>query len=125
MLFTVTCGLRISEALAVRFDDVDFGNKILIVSGQIGRDIMSTGLNDNEVVLQHIKPKSQNGFRTIPFLYVWGITVRNLQRQKYVSKPTLPFMDTSKYLLPFLTIVLPCEHSMEVKHTLNVRGYIN
>ena len=208
ILFTITCGLRISEALAVRFDDIDFGNKIVKVSGQIGRDMQSTGLEEQEVVLQHIAPKSKNGYRKIPLAafvideihiarrryeykmlinpsfkdgdYIccrdtglpynrsnvynsfhrvinkanvgdikWhsmrrsystllaseGINMKAISvcmghfseeftKTIYVSRPTLPFMDTSKYLFSFLTVVMSSEEDFKSVHTLKVASYL-
>ena len=61
-LLAATCGLRISEALAVRRQDIDFKQKILHVRNQIGfsfqtEDERMTGLQ---------KPKSKNSIRDIP-----------------------------------------------------------
>lgn len=66
LLFTITAGLRISEALAVRFCDIDFGRKELHLTNQIGRSTDDGGFDSNTLYSQLLPPKSQNGVRIIP-----------------------------------------------------------
>lgn len=42
----------------------------------------------------------------------------------YVSRPTLPFMDISKYLFSFLTVVMPSEENNKNTHILKVASYL-
>ncbi|MCR1989763.1 site-specific integrase [Blautia coccoides] len=66
LLFTITAGLRISEAVGVKFKDIDFGKKELHLSHQVGRSIDDSGLEENELYCQELDPKSENGIRVIP-----------------------------------------------------------
>lgn len=66
LLFTITAGLRISEALGVKFKDIDFGKKELRLRKQVGRSIDDSGIEENELYCQELEPKSNNGIRVIP-----------------------------------------------------------
>ena len=61
-LLSVTCGLRISEALAVRKQDIDFEKKVLHVRNQIG--FAFEPVNGRLTSLQ--KPKTKSSIRDIP-----------------------------------------------------------
>lgn len=66
LLFTITTGLRISEAFAVKFQDIDFRKKELYVQRQVGRRIDGNELNSGPVSAQELDPKSSRGTRIIP-----------------------------------------------------------
>lgn len=66
LLLTITAGLRISEALGVKFSDIDCNKNELHVTGQVGRTMDGQGLEEGTLYCQKIEPKTQNGYRTIP-----------------------------------------------------------
>ncbi|MCD8326536.1 MAG: site-specific integrase [Lachnospiraceae bacterium] len=66
LLFTITTGARISEALGIKFSDIDFGKKILNLRHQVGRTMDSVGLETGELYSQRVVTKTQNGVRSIP-----------------------------------------------------------
>ncbi|MCD7864745.1 MAG: site-specific integrase [Clostridiales bacterium] len=66
LLFTITAGTRISESLGIRFSDIDFGKKVLRLKQQIGRSMDNAGLDTDELTLQAVAPKTDNGYRDIP-----------------------------------------------------------
>ena len=87
LLFTITAGLRISEALGVKFNDIDFGKKELHLRRQVGRSIDDSGLEENELYCQELEPKSQCGIRVIP-LAEFVIDEIVLARKRYDALKT-------------------------------------
>ena len=61
VLLAATAGLRISESLAIRKQDIDFNNGILHVTHQIGSEI-----EDGKRMTKLISPKTYKGVRDIP-----------------------------------------------------------
>ena len=66
LLLTLTAGLRISEALAIKFNDIDFGKKEIHIQRQIGRKTTDEGVLDNSLYAQTLSPKTSHGIRVIP-----------------------------------------------------------
>lgn len=66
LLFTVASGLRISEALGVKFKDIDFGKQELLMRRQVGRSLKNEGFDSDELSTQELEPKSDNGYRNTP-----------------------------------------------------------
>lgn len=85
LLFSICCGLRISESAAVTFDSVDFGKKELSIYSQIGRRTDTTGREENLICSQTIDPKTENGKRTIP-VAPFVLDEVLLAKQKYIEK---------------------------------------
>lgn len=82
MLFSVTAGLRISEAIAVKYENIDFLNKKLCVESQLGRTITNDGTPGESLLTQEKRTKTHNSVREIP-LADFVIDEIVLQRQRY------------------------------------------
>lgn len=66
LLLAFTTGLRISETLALKYDDIDYTNKILHVSRQIGRKITNDGIYDGTGSVQECRTKTEGSVRSVP-----------------------------------------------------------
>lgn len=82
LLLSLTAGLRISEAIAVKYCDIDWCNGILHVYRQLGRITMETDGIEGRIITQEIKTKTRSGQRDIP-LADFLIDELILARQKY------------------------------------------
>lgn len=85
LLFTICTGVRISEAFAIKFKDVDFTEKTLKVGRQLGRLIDGSKRTKSSIVSQEIEPKSSNGTRTIP-LCEFVLDEIILAKKRYMEK---------------------------------------
>jgi len=47
LLLALTAGLRISEIIAIKYEDIDFGNHEIYIERQLGRSTKNEGLEDN------------------------------------------------------------------------------
>lgn len=66
LLFTICTGVRISEAFAIKFSDVNFREKTISIKRQLGKRPDGQRINASSVLAQEITPKTRNGIRTIP-----------------------------------------------------------
>lgn len=66
LLLSLTAGLRISEAIAVKFSDIDWGSGELRISRQLGRKTNNEGMEQGRVCTQELKPKTRSGNRAVP-----------------------------------------------------------
>ena len=66
MLLAATTGLRISEIIALRYENIDFLNKKISVERQLGRSIYPNEQSSNRPVLsQELKLKTKRSRRTV------------------------------------------------------------
>lgn len=65
LLVSLTTGLRISELIALKFEDIDFEHNILYVKRQLGRNLEFVENEREEYRNQECSPKSHNGVRQI------------------------------------------------------------
>ena len=66
MLLAATAGLRISEIIALRYEDIDFLNKKISVERQLGRSIYPNEQSSNRPILsQELKLKTKRSRRTV------------------------------------------------------------
>lgn len=65
LLITLTTGLRISELIAIKFENIDYSLNRLYVFNQLGRDLEFIEGNDN-IRNKEKAPKTDNGTRSIP-----------------------------------------------------------
>lgn len=66
MLLAATAGLRISEIIALRYENIDFLNKKISVERQLGRSIYPNEQSSNRPVLsQELKLKTKRSRRTV------------------------------------------------------------
>lgn len=66
LLLSLTAGLRISEAIGVKYTDIDFQNNVLHVSRQLGRAFENDDVHLGNLMTQEQKPKTQRSDRYIP-----------------------------------------------------------
>ena len=66
MLFSLTLGLRISETIAVKYENIDFFNNKLYIKNQLGRTIQNEGVPGQSLLTQEKKLKTHNSERTVP-----------------------------------------------------------
>ena len=66
LLFSAATGVRISEARAVCFSDIDYENKTVTISRQLGRGFNDQGMDPQLVARQFLPLKTKNAYRTIP-----------------------------------------------------------
>lgn len=67
ILLAVVCGLRISECIAVKYSDINFIDRELMVKRQLGRDPKKPkeAVNKKEYTKQEIPVKTNSSYRTI------------------------------------------------------------
>lgn len=82
LLFSLTAGLRISEAIAVKYSDIDWGSGGLQVHRQLGRNTANEKELTGRIITQELKTKTRSGERNIP-LADFVIDELILARQKY------------------------------------------
>ena len=94
LLITITTGIRISELLALKFSSVNYLQKELSVTCQLGRKLNDEGIEKGELYKQEIKTKSYAGSRTIalPEFVMDEIIVAN-ERYKAKAASTPDFFD--------------------------------
>ena len=66
MLLAVTAGLRISEAIAVKYQNIDFMNNKLFVESQLGRRVTNDGIPGETLLTQEKRTKTHNSVRDVP-----------------------------------------------------------
>ena len=82
LLLAVTAGLRISEVIGIKYSDIDFGNNELHMDRQLGRSTSNEGLEEEEMLIQELEPKTHNSVRCVPLAdFVMDEII--LQRQRY------------------------------------------
>ena len=82
LLLALTAGLRISEIIAIKYEDIDFGNHEIYIERQLGRSTKNEGLEDGKLLTQELRTKTRNSVRGTP-LANFVIDEIILQRQKY------------------------------------------
>ena len=82
LLLALTAGLRISEIIGVKYEDIDFVHHELYIERQLGRSIFNEGMEDGTMTTQELRPKTHNSIRTVP-LASFVIDEIILQRKKY------------------------------------------
>ncbi len=82
LLLALTAGLRISEIIGVKYEDIDSTHHELYVERQLGRSTTNEGIEDGKMATQELRPKTRNRVRTV-FLADFVIDEIILQRQKY------------------------------------------
>lgn len=86
LMFTVTCGTRISESFAVKFKDVDYNSKTISIKRQIGVNLKNG--------LDTIETKTDSGIRIIPIAdFVLDEITLAKQRYKSAKKNNPHFHD--------------------------------
>lgn len=67
LLLSLALGTRISETIAIRFDDIDFTARTVRVCRQLGRKATGeTGEKGSGRTMQELETKTSHGIRTIP-----------------------------------------------------------
>lgn len=66
LLLAFTAGLRISETLGVKYDDVDFVKSEIHILRQIGRPLKVTSGKEKNICSQEISPKTRSSVRSVP-----------------------------------------------------------
>lgn len=82
LLLSLTAGLRISETIAAKYSDIDWGSGELRVYRQLGRSTTNEGESEGRTTTQELKTKTRSGQRNIP-LADFVIDELILARQKY------------------------------------------
>lgn len=82
LLICITTGLRISEAIGVKYSDIDWLQGELHISRQLGRATNDAGADNGRICTQELKPKSWSGNRSVP-LADFVIDELILARRKY------------------------------------------
>lgn len=86
MLLAVTAGLRLSEIIAVKYEDIDFQNKKLSVKRQLGRRLQSVSpFPDYSTAYDEVPLKTPNSKRIVD-LADFVIDEIFLERQKYEKR---------------------------------------
>ena len=86
MLLAVTAGLRISEVIGLKYEDIDFLNKKLAVNRQLGRKLFAEKQAEGVPILsQEIKPKTQRSIRKVS-LADFVLDEIQLERQRYEKR---------------------------------------
>lgn len=60
LLLALTAGLRISEIIAIKYEDIDFGNHEIYIERQLGRSTKNEGLEDGKLLTQELRTKTRN-----------------------------------------------------------------
>lgn len=66
MLLAVTTGLRISETIAIKYQNIDFLNNKIYVESQLGRTITNDGVPGQSLLTQEKRTKTHNSAREVP-----------------------------------------------------------
>lgn len=82
LLLSLTAGLRISETIAVKYSDIDWGSGELRVYRQLGRSTTNEGELEGRIITQELKTKTRSGERIVP-LADFVVDELILARQKY------------------------------------------
>lgn len=82
LLLAVTAGLRVSEVIGIKYQDIDFGRNELFIERQLGRSTSNEGIEEEKMLVQELETKTRNSIRTIPLAdFVMDEII--LQRQRY------------------------------------------
>ena len=65
LLLSLTTGLRISETIAVKYDDLDIPQKKLYIKKQLGRSISNEGVEGESILTQEKRLKTHNSERAV------------------------------------------------------------
>lgn len=66
LLLAFTTGLRISEIIGIKYEDIDYSSKILYVSRQLGRTTSNIGVENGTACIQELNTKTVSGVREVP-----------------------------------------------------------
>ena len=66
MLLAVTTGLRISETIAIKYQNIDFLNNKIYIESQLGRTITNDGVPGQSLLTQEKRTKTHNSVREVP-----------------------------------------------------------
>lgn len=94
LLLTAVTGCRISELIALKFQNVNFEEKTIYLHDQLGRTLEGTETEPNSRCKQHIKPKTKHGERVslLPDFVIEELIIA-LERYKMEVETTPGFMD--------------------------------
>jgi len=86
LIITATTGCRVSELIALKFQNVNFEEKLLYIRDQLGYSAAHHTKENQENAKQHIRPKSKNGERVclLPDFVIEEITIAFERYQKAV-----------------------------------------
>ena len=65
-LLAVTTGLRISETIAIKYQNIDFLNNKIYIESQLGRTITNDGVPGQSLLTQEKRTKTHNSVREVP-----------------------------------------------------------
>lgn len=65
LLLSLTTGLRISETIAVKYDDLDIPQKKLYIKKQLGRSLSNEGVEGESILTQEKRLKTHNSERAV------------------------------------------------------------
>ena len=65
ILITVTTGLRISETIAIKYQNIDFLNNKIYIESQLGRTITNDGVPGQSLLTQEKRTKTHNSVREV------------------------------------------------------------
>lgn len=85
LLLAFTTGLRISEILALTYEDIDYSQHLLYVTKQLGRSTNNECLPNGTIATQQIRTKTHHSVRNVP-LPQFVIDELILSRARYEKK---------------------------------------
>ena len=121
MLLAATAGLRVSEIIALRYEDIDFLNNKLSVERQLGRSIYPDESSSSRPVLsQELKLKTKRSKRSVDLadfvLEEIFLDSPDFTSRVYVATKNLSAYDISEAIEEYVSAnhLLPEDHSPKV-----------
>ncbi len=122
LLMSVTTGTRISETLGLCYSDIDFVQKNVVITHQLGRKIDTS---NPDTRLERVKVKTSNGIRTIPLPeFVLDEVVLKKVKHDYDKEHDPLFLKDSDYIFTREHgYPMPRNQNIALKRILKAAGF--
>ena len=124
MLLSAATGARISEILGLCYDDIDYIQKEVTISHQLGRTINGYKDSDSDTIMESTRVKSPNGIRSIPLPdFILEEIILKKKKHNYQKAQDPNFYQGADYIVTRAHgLPMTRAQSKRFKHVLEVAG---
>jgi integrase len=125
MLISAATGVRISEAIGLCYNDIDFVKKEVIISHQLGRTLNGFKNSTTDTVMENTRVKSANGIRSIPLPdFILEEIIIKKKNHDYQKSHDPCFYQLADYIITREHgLPISRAQSKRFKHVLEVAGF--
>ena len=125
MLMSAATGTRISETIGIRYDDIDFIKKEVVISHQLGRTIDGSKDIETDTIMECTRVKSTNGIRSIPLPdFILEEIILQKKKHDYQKEHDPDFYRGADYVITREHgLPMTRAQSKKFKHVLEAAGF--